>query len=102
MYEMNGYVYAGNPKKIPRIIHAEARENHVIVAQFNDGEIRSYDCAELLDLPIFSPLKDEQTFMQMTLFYGAPTWFDGDIDIAPELIYDNGEVLPEWPEILPA
>jgi len=35
-------------------------------------------------------LKDEQLFRQVYIDYGVPVWNDGEIDIAPEALYEQG------------
>jgi hypothetical protein len=43
-----------------------------------------------LSLPAFAPLKDEETFKNVYIDYGVTVWNDGEIDIAPELLYEKG------------
>lgn len=44
----------------------------------------------LIDSPVFSPLKDKNIFNSVYIDYGCPVWNNGMIDIAPEYLYENG------------
>lgn len=44
----------------------------------------------LLSSPAFAPLTDKAIFGAVYIDYGVPVWKDGDIDIAPEYLYENG------------
>ena len=48
-----------------------------------------YDASQLLEYPAFQPLKDDGVFRDVRVEYGVVTWLDGDIDIAPETMYQN-------------
>lgn len=98
MYELNGYMYAGTIAPMLEAIWVEARPDHVLLVQFNDGAIRSYDVKPILHLPVFQPLQDEAVFNQVDLVFGAPTWQNGEIDIDPETIYAKGVPLTTWPK----
>ena len=39
---------------------------------------------------LFYLLKMKNIFNNVKLFYGFPTWNDGEIDIAPETLYEGG------------
>ena len=55
---------------------------------FFNEEIRPFD-GTCLKGEVFEPLKDESIFRNCVIEYGVPTWCDGEIDCAPEFIYDN-------------
>ena len=38
----------------------------------------------------FLPLKNPDVFRDVYIDYGVPVWKNGDIDIAPEFLYDHG------------
>ncbi|MCI8602032.1 MAG: DUF2442 domain-containing protein [Oscillospiraceae bacterium] len=44
----------------------------------------------MLRMPAFASLADPEIFRSVYLDYGVPVWQDGDIDIAPELLYQDG------------
>ena len=64
--------------------------DHVLWVRFNTGEAKTVDFKPLLDAPCFQPLKDATVFNEVYIDYGCPVWNVGDIDIAPEYLYENG------------
>ena len=40
-------------------------------------------------MPEFAPLADINIFKGVYIDYGVPVWNDGDIDIAPETLYEQ-------------
>ena len=58
---------------------------------FNDGAKRIFDGHSLLNGPVFAPLADEKVFNDNTLDYETLTWLNGEIDIAPEFVYEHSE-----------
>lgn len=55
---------------------------------FSNGEKRLFDTT-LLTGSAFEPLKDEEVLKNMSVFHGVITWMDGEIDIAPETVYQE-------------
>lgn len=91
MYVKNGIAYAGEQKAPLRVCGIRALDGHRLWARFSTGEEREIDFRPLLDYPAFSPLKDEAAFKTVYIDYGAPVWCGGDIDIAPEALYEMAE-----------
>ena len=52
------------------------------------NEIVDY-IAPLLEKAAFAPLGDKEVFRGVYIDYGVTVWNDGDIDIAPEYLYEN-------------
>jgi hypothetical protein len=89
MYIENGIAYAGeNP--LLKISGVRPLDGHKLWLRFSTGETKIFDFTPLLSLPAFAPLKDEETFKGVYIDYGVTVWKDGDIDIAPEMLYENG------------
>ena len=63
---------------------------YVLRLSFEDGSVKDFDCAELLDDPIYSSLHDMEFFTQAQALYGTVRWNE-DIDIAPEYLYEHGQ-----------
>jgi hypothetical protein len=42
----------------------------------------------LLTGAAFEPLKNEDIFQNFSIFHGVITWLSGEIDIAPETVYE--------------
>lgn len=54
---------------------------------FNNGENRTFDMKPYLQYPVFRRLENTGFFSLARVDYGTVTW-PGDIDIAPETLYD--------------
>lgn len=50
-----------------------------------------FDFKPLLEKPAYAALKDIDVFKGVYIDYGIPVWNDGDIDISPEYLYENGQ-----------
>ena len=90
MYIKNGIAYAGEQTPPLSIIGVRALPEYKLWARFNTGEAKIFDFKPHLDAPCFSPLKDVKVFNDVYIDYGCPVWKDGDIDIAPEFLYEHG------------
>lgn len=58
--------------------------------RFNNSEVKIFDFKPLLNAPAFAPLTNPDIFKSVYIDYGVPVWNDGDIDIAPETLYEQG------------
>lgn len=56
--------------------------------EFSNGEHRRFDMAPYLHLPVFRPLGNPGFFALAQVDYGTVVW-PGEIDIAPETLYDR-------------
>lgn len=54
---------------------------------FSNGEIRRFDMRPYLQYPVFRRLENLSFFGLAHIDYGTVVW-PGDIDIAPETLYD--------------
>jgi hypothetical protein len=93
MYEKDGVFYAGepnNPIGLPRVVGVKALDAYRLLLCFSTGEKKIYDCTSLLEYPAFQPLKNKEVFSGVYVQYGAPVWNNGEIDIDPECVYENG------------
>ena len=90
MYIRDGIVYAGNPKPMPRVCSVRPLENHKLWLRFNTDEEKIFDCKPLLTHGVFAQLRDDAFFRTVYLDYGTVVWNDGNIDIAPEHLYEYG------------
>jgi len=71
---------------LPSVIRAEYRGAYRIHLTFNDNTERTVDFAQLLEGPVFEPLKDQVFFQRFFLEAGTVVWPNG-ADIAPETLY---------------
>ena len=60
----------------------------ILLVTFSTGEKRLFDTAQLKG-SAFKPLQDEEIFSKPVLFHGVITWNNGEIDIAPEYVYQE-------------
>lgn len=89
MIERNGWCYADDPAPGLAIIAAEYLGGHRLRVRFNDGAERIFDGHELLVGEVFAPLADEQEFKAYALDYETLTWMGGELDVAPEFVYEH-------------
>ncbi len=90
MYEKNGIVYSGEQRPALKISGVRAMDDYSLWIRFTNGEARTFRFGELLETPAFSPLKDKELFNSVYIDYGVPVWDNGNIDIAPEYLYEHG------------
>lgn len=88
MYIKNGICYAGKMEDGIKITDAKPLRGMMMLVTFSTGEKRLFD-ASLLTGSAFEPLNDEKIFSSPSLFHGVITWKDGEIDIAPETVYED-------------
>ncbi len=75
-----------NKKPSWSVVEVQAREDFTLLLTFASGEHKIYDARQLFDLPVCAPLKDVDFFLTAKSFFGTVAW--GDIDIAPEHLYE--------------
>lgn len=73
-----------------KIISIHYLYDYKLKAEFINGEVKVYDFSHQLDFPAFEPLRDKEVFSSVSLERGVPVWMDGEIDIAPEILYYDG------------
>ena len=89
MYIIDGIAYAGEPKPQLKVWGVRPMDGYRLWLRFSTGEARLFDFSEMLKKPAFMPLSDFSTFKNVYIDYGVPVWNDGDIDIAPEYLYEH-------------
>lgn len=93
MYIVDGIAYAGEPKPILSVVSIKPIENYRLIVEFNNGESRLFDFKSLLDSKVFSSLSDVALFNSVKLNHGVPVWKDGEIDISPYKLYEDGKII---------
>lgn len=89
MYIVDGIAYAGEPKTPIKVVGIKALSDYQLWLRFSNGESKVFDFKPLLDSPCYIQLKDINVFRDVYIDYGVPVWCNGDIDIAPEYVYEN-------------
>lgn len=97
MYIVDGIAYAPSQMKEARVRSVKPLDDMMLLLTFVSGEKRLYDATQLLKYPAFQPLKDEAVFKSAAVEHGAVIWSDGEIDIAPETLYQNSYAYDEMP-----
>jgi hypothetical protein len=70
----------------------EAVADYGLLLTFNSGERRRFDMRPYLHFPVFRRLENPAYFLLARVDYGTVVW-PGDIDIAPETLYDRSTPL---------
>lgn len=91
MYIVDGIAYAGEQSPALRVTGVRPLSDFRLWVRFNNSEAKIFDFKLLLNTPAFAPLADSETFNSVYIDYGVPSWNNGDIDIAPETLYEKGE-----------
>ena len=72
----------------------QAAPDFALLLTFNSGERRRFDMRPYLHYPVFRRLENAGYFSLARVDYGTVTW-PGDIDIAPETLYDQSVPLAD-------
>ena len=88
MYIINDICYAGELKPGIKVKEVKPLRGGMMLVTFSTGEKRIFDTT-ILQGTAFEPLADENVFNNPILFHGVITWKNGEIDIAPETVYEN-------------
>lgn len=89
MYIKDGIAYAGEPLKPLKVQEIRPLPEYKLWIRFSTEEIKIFDFMPLLQKPAFVPLNDIQIFNGVSLEFGCPVWNCGEIDIAPEYLYEH-------------
>ena len=93
MRVVDGIAYADSLEPVITLKSVRPLANHRLWLSFSTGEEKIFDFSPLLDEPCFQPLKDEIFFREVYIDYGIAVWRNGEIDIAPEMLYEKGVAL---------
>ena len=88
MYIIDGIAYAKEEQEFIEVVDVKALDDMILILKFNTGEQRVFDAA-ILNGEVFKPLRDRKIFNNVQIDCGVVTWMDGDIDCAPEYMYEN-------------
>ncbi|MBU1534901.1 DUF2442 domain-containing protein [Myxococcota bacterium] len=79
----------------PRIKSASATDNHTVMVEFDNNEMKKYDASPLLNKDMFAPLKNPALFKSVQVEQGgfAVVW-NSEIDISEYELWTNGQTIP--------
>ncbi len=87
MYVINGIAYAGGQARDISVEAVKPLDDMIMLVTFSSGERRLFDASMLLKYPAFQALKSDVIFKTPRIERGVVTWANGEIDIAPEMMY---------------
>jgi len=70
----------------PRIAHVIPTDDFKLVLTFTNGELKIYDCSDLLNFGVFKELQDKNYFKQVKITDGTIAW-PHEQDICPDTLY---------------
>lgn len=88
MFEKNGICYAGEMTEQIRVSDVKPLQGRMMLVTFSTGEKRLFDTTTLTG-SAFDKLADRDIFFHPSIFHGVITWDNGEIDVAPEYVYQN-------------
>ncbi len=87
MYIKNDICYAGELVEGIKVAEVLPLDDGMMIVTFSTGEKRLLDVTKL-EGSAFAPLKKQEIFANPVLRYGVITWDNGEIDVAPEYVYE--------------
>lgn len=76
------------------VISVQARPDYHLDLAFANGECRRFDMRPLLSMKPWNRIATPALFEKVRVDYGTVVW-PGEIDVAPETLYDDSVALPE-------
>lgn len=70
------------------VIKVQATPDYLLYLEFENGEKRIFDMSPYMDKRPFATLKGSPLFAMASVDFGTVVW-PGNIDIAPETLYDR-------------
>jgi len=78
------------------VVKVVPQDNMTLSVLFKDGLKGRVRFLESHLTGVFVPLKDPAVFSQVFVNHGAVTWSDGEIDLAPDAMYEEIKKHGEW------
>lgn len=89
MYIVNGIAYASERTANIKVKEIKPLDDLIMIVTFSTGEQRIFDATCMLEYPAFKILANEEVFKAAKVEYGVVVWNDGEIDLAPETMYEK-------------
>ncbi|MDD5229380.1 MAG: DUF2442 domain-containing protein [Methylococcales bacterium] len=71
------------------VISVKATADFQLELEFANGEHKRFDMKPLLKMKPWNCVANRKLFETVQVDYGTVTWLNGDIDVAPETLYDR-------------
>ncbi|MGZ8158665.1 MAG: DUF2442 domain-containing protein [Methylobacter sp.] len=71
------------------VVAVKTKSDFQLELEFANGERRLFDMKPLLKMKPWNRITSIRLFEQIHINYGTVTWAGGEIDIAPETLYDE-------------
>lgn len=84
----SGLLRSSEVKMLLDVVKVETTPDFQLELDFENGEHRRFDMKPLLNMKPWNRIASEQLFHRATVAYGTVMW-PGEIDIAPETLYDD-------------
>ncbi len=88
MYIIDDVCYSGKLVSGIKVMSVKPLQGRMMLVTFSTGETRLLDTTELQG-SVFTILNDEKIFNNPRIFHGVITWDNGNVDIAPEAVYEK-------------
>lgn len=93
MHILNDIAYADGYNIDPiKVSEIKIISELCMLVTFSNGEKRIFDLQEIVKYPVYEKLKDFNIFKTAYIEHGVIVWDNGNIDIAPETVYENSYV----------
>jgi len=74
------------------VISVVPKDDFQMLVTFSTGETKLFDARPYLEKGVFTRLKNLELFKQAYVAFDTVCW-PGDLDIAPETLYDRSQLL---------
>lgn len=88
MFIVNGICYANSANESVKVAEVKPLTGRMLLLTFSTGEKHLFDTTTLVG-KAFDILDDVNVFNNPSLFHGVVTWDNGNVDIAPETLYQD-------------
>ena len=89
MYVKEGIAYASMFQNEIKITEVKVVGELSLLVTFSSGEERIFDMLYLMQYPVYQKLKESEFFCTVRVENGILVWGNGEVDIAPEEVYNN-------------
>ena len=88
MFFKDGFVHGEQETDTIEVKNVKVLPDRIMLLTFTNEEQRLFD-STILTGEAFKRLDDEAVFRNASIDHGVVTWLDGEIDCAPEYMYEN-------------